>query len=214
MHNKIKELRREFTLARLEREDISHSPFEQFKGWFDQAIEAQLIEPNAMTLATVDTNHVPDARIVLLKALEQELFFFYTNYESSKGRQLESNPYAALVFHWPELERQVRVRGKVSKADKATSEQYFHSRPVESQLGAWSSAQSSVIAGREVIELNFLTNMARFAEQENVPLPEFWGGYQLDAFEMEFWQGRENRLHDRFRYRLLDGGWQVDRLSP
>lgn len=198
----------------LRRTDLDSNPIRQFANWFTAAIEAGIRDVNAMSLATADRNARPSVRIVLLKSFDQEGFVFFTNYESTKGRQLEANPYAALGFYWIELDRQIRINGKVEKTSRQESQAYFHSRPLGSQLGAWASRQSEVIDARRVLDARMAEMTERF-RNKRVPLPAHWGGYRLKPEIMEFWQGRQNRLHDRFRYtRLANGSWQIDRLAP
>jgi pyridoxamine 5'-phosphate oxidase len=207
-------LRLEYTRAGLVEGDMAASPIAQFERWFQEALGAELAEVNAATLATAGADGEPDGRIVLLKGFDDRGFVFYTNYESAKARALASNPRAALVFFWRELERQVRIRGVAVKVAREESEAYFRSRPLGSQLGAWASEQSEVIASRAVIEARFTEVMARFAGAD-VPLPPFWGGYRVEPQSIEFWQGRPSRLHDRLRYtRILEGAWKLERLSP
>ena len=208
----IAALRREYEKSGLNERGVSTDPFEQFNAWFVDAAAAALREPNAMTLATVDETGAPDARIVLLKGLDETGLLFYTNYESAKGRQLARDPRASLIFFWSELERQVRVKGSVEKIPASVSETYFRSRPRDSQIGAWASTQSGIVDSREHIERMFAEMRARFPEA--VPLPPHWGGYRLVPHEFEFWQGRKNRLHDRIRYRLVNKVWIIERLSP
>lgn len=198
----------------LRRTDLDSNPIRQFANWFTAAIEAGIRDVNAMSLATADRNARPSVRIVLLKSFDQEGFVFFTNYESTKGRQLEANPYAALGFYWIELDRQIRINGKVEKTSRQESRAYFHSRPLGSQLGAWASRQSEVIDARRVLDARMAEMTERF-RNKRVQLPPHWGGYRLKPEIMEFWQGRQNRLHDRFRYtRLTNGSWQIDRLAP
>ena len=210
----IAHLRREYARARLDEHDVSHDPIVEFARWFAQAQEAQLPESNAMTLATATTDGAPSARIVLLKAFDERGFVFFTDYRSRKGAELEANPRAALVFYWGELERQVRISGEVTLTSVEESERYFRSRPLGSRLGAWASHQSQVIAGRAALEKDLQEMGARYADGD-VPLPPHWGGYRVVPDEIEFWQGRENRLHDRILY-VLEGSrsWRVERLSP
>jgi pyridoxamine 5'-phosphate oxidase len=214
MNSAIADLRKDYALQSLNEADVDPNPFKQFQFWFDQAVAAQLPEPNAMTLATATCNAVPDARVVLLKGFDERGFVLYTNYESRKGQELAENPQATLVFWWAELERQVRISGAVEKVSAAESDEYFHSRPIGSQLGAWTSNQSQVISDRSVLEHRLQELTDQYQGQE-IPRPPHWGGYRVIPREIEFWQGRKSRLHDRLRYRKLEaGGWQIDRLSP
>jgi len=194
--------------------DLAPDPIEQFARWFAAAVEAGLNEPNAMTLATAAPDGTPSARMVLLKSFDAQGFVFYTNYDSQKGRELTANPRAALVFYWPALHRQVRVAGEVSPVSRGESENYFRSRPVGARLSALASRQSRVIPSRESLEQH-VTELAAQYPDENIPLPDDWGGYRLAPHTLEFWQGRPNRLHDRLRYtRQPLGAWVVERLSP
>lgn len=214
MDSQIADLRQNYTLAGLSEADVDSDPIKQFGAWFQQALDGDLIEPNAMTLATATADGKPTARIVLLKGVDERGFVFYTNYESQKGQQLIANPYAALVFLWDKLERQVRIEGEVIKLDIKESEAYFHSRPKASQLGAWASAQSQVIPNREVLEQK-LEDLKFEYKDKTVPIPEHWGGFRVIPNRIEFWQGRPSRLHDRLVYDLQDdSSWQVKRLSP
>src|SRR5947208_2162831 len=198
----------------LRRSDLDHDPIKQFANWFTAAIETGIRDVNAMSLATAGPDARPSVRIVLLKSFDQDGFVFFTNYESQKGQQVETNPYAALGFYWIELDRQIRISGKVEKTSREESQAYFRSRPVGSQLGAWASRQSEIIDGRRVLGARMAEMTERF-RNKRIPLPPHRGGYRLKPEIMEFWQGRPNRLHDRFRYtRLADGSWQIDRLAP
>lgn len=228
--------RREYQASTLDRGSLLADPMAQFRGWFDEAstpggsrfrrfgiglykafqqlLGASLLDANAMVLATVDGEGRPSARTVLLKGIGERGFTFFTNYESRKGRELEGNPNAALVFYWPELERQICIAGRVTRLSQEESEAYFHSRPRESQIGAWASVQSSVLPSRKELEAAVERFRSKYAGQ-TIPVPPFWGGYLLTPNRMEFWQGRANRLHDRFEFqRNADGSWAMNRLSP
>jgi pyridoxamine 5'-phosphate oxidase len=209
----LSDLRKDYVSSGLSEASLDPNPFQQFSRWFQQALDAALPEPNAMTLATATREGKASARIVLLKSFDEQGFVFYTNYESQKGKELVENPYAALVFHWIELERQVCAAGRVSRVSREESESYFHSRPVGSQLGAWASRQSQVISGREILE-DRLKQLEKDYRDKLIPLPSDWGGFRLAPEMIEFWQGRPNRLHDRLRYRLLDRRWVIERLAP
>jgi pyridoxamine 5'-phosphate oxidase len=214
MDTSVADLRKDYTLQGLSEADAEPNPFKQFQIWFDQALAAQLPEPNAMTLATATPDGKPSARMVLLKNFDQRSFVFYTNYKSHKGQELADNPQAALVFWWAELERQVRIEGRVEKVSDHESDEYFHSRPLNSRLGAWVSEQSQVIKSREVLELR-LQELKTEYENQDVPRPPHWGGFRVIPTIIEFWQGRPSRLHDRLNYcRLDDGSWYIERLSP
>ena len=206
-------LRKEYTRAGLAESDANPDPIAQFRRWFDDALAAGLREPNAMILATATPDGRPSARVVLLKGFDERGFVFYTNYEGRKGEELEENPYCALVFYWAELERQVRVEGRVSRVPKRESDEYFGSRPRGSRLGAWASEQSRPVGGREVLEERLRALEAEYDARE-VPRPPFWGGSRVEPEVIEFWQGRENRLHDRLVYRRSGGGWGRERLQP
>lgn len=209
----LADLRREYRLARLDVEDVNPDPMVEFGKWLHQAIDASLVEPYAMTLATASADGVPSARMVLLRGHDENGFTFYTDYRSRKGRELAENPRAALVFYWGELERQVRITGSVRRVSQEESEAYFRTRPVGSRVGAWASHQSTVLESREILEGRWSELSAQFGD--DVPLPEHWGGFRLVPTEVEFWQGRESRLHDRIRYKRLGGGkWVVERLAP
>jgi pyridoxamine 5'-phosphate oxidase len=210
----LDDLRREYTQRGLREEDLAPDPISQFRLWFDEVAQADVREPNAMTLATATPDGRPSARMVLLKGVDTRGFAFYTNYESRKGAELSANPYAALVFFWVQLERQVRVEGGVERLSAEESDAYFASRPAGSQLGAWASQQSAALPGRGPLEARYEELRARYAGQE-IPRPPFWGGFRVVPEMVEFWQGRENRLHDRLRYRReSDGSWVIERLSP
>lgn len=197
----------------LDESDVDPNPFRQFGRWIKQAEEAVPILPNAMTLATATRDGVPSARVVLLKDFDETGFVFYTNYESSKGLELDQNPVAALCFYWSELGRQVRITGSITKTSREESEAYFHTRPIDSQLGAWASNQSEVIGGRVVLE-QAMDEMVKKYDGKRIPLPPYWGGYRVAPFIFEFWQNRPSRLHDRIRYRLGEGRWIIERLAP
>jgi pyridoxamine 5'-phosphate oxidase len=209
----VADLRKEYTRAGLAESDVVAEPVEQFRRWFDEAIRADLHEPNAFVLATATRDGRPSARVVLLKGFDERGFVFYTNYEGRKGRELEENPRAAMLFYWGELERQVRIEGTVSRTSKEESDAYYASRPRGSRLGAWASEQSRLVESREVLEGRIGDLEAEYEGRE-VPRPAFWGGYRVEPEAMEFWQGRENRLHDRIVYRPEDGRWKVERLQP
>ena len=206
-------VRRDYALASLAERDADPDPIRQFERWFADAVSAQVPEPNAMTLSTSTRDGVPSARIVLLKGVDADGFVFYTDYRSRKGAELAENPLAALTFLWKEIERQVRITGAVARVSTQESEAYFRTRPPGSRLGAWASHQSSVIANREQLDARLREVTERFADGE-VPLPPHWGGFRISPDEIEFWQGRPDRLHDRLLYRRGERGWEISRLSP
>jgi pyridoxamine 5'-phosphate oxidase len=206
-------LRRTYALSSLDEGAVDADPIQQFERWFADAVTAEALEPNAMTLATASRDGVPSGRIVLLKGVDARGFVFFTDFRSRKGAELTENPLAALVFLWKEIERQVRVTGAVARVSDADAEAYFRSRPVGSRLGAWASHQSAVIADRRVLEDRLRDVTARFADGD-VPLPSHWGGFRVVPDEVEFWQGRPDRLHDRLLYQRAEAGWTVARLSP
>jgi pyridoxamine 5'-phosphate oxidase len=209
-------MRQNYKQESLTEHDVSIDPFIQFRNWFTEAIDGQIMEPNAMTLATATSSGRPSARIVLLKSFDHQGFVFFTNYESHKANQLAENPHAALLFCWLELERQIRLEGRVEKIDAAESLEYFQSRPKESQIGAWASPQSRIIPDRAFIEQKVQALQNQHLEDKKLPLPPFWGGYRLIPDRFEFWQGRESRLHDRIVYQQESGKqeWQIVRLGP
>ena len=210
----LAKLRSEYSAPGLRRAELHSDPLQQFSAWFAAALAAEIRDVNAMSLATATRDGKPSVRIVLLKGFDESGFSFFTNYDSGKARDLEANPFAEMVFYWPQLERQVRISGKVERTSREDSAAYFHSRPLGSQLGAWVSKQSEVIDARKVLDARMNEMTERF-ENGEIPLPPHWGGYRLKPDKFEFWQGRPNRLHDRFRYsRKADGTWLIDRLAP
>lgn len=211
----LADLRKEYRLRGLAEADVERDPLRQFQRWFDEALAAALPEPNAMTLATVSAQGKPSARMVLLKGFDAAGFVFFSNYESRKGGELAARPEAALVFYWAELERQVRIEGRVERTTAEESDAYFHSRPVGSQIGAIASHQSSVLANRQELEARSAA-LDEAYQGQTVPRPAFWGGYRVVPEVYEFWQGRPSRLHDRLRYRRAsgEGAWIIERLSP
>ena len=211
--NNIADIRKDYKLQTLLETDVAADPIEQFDKWWDEAVKSEITEVNAMTLATATADGIPAARIVLLKGYDKNGFVFFTNYQSHKGKAMEQNANVCLVFFWAALERQIRITGTVEKISAAESDAYFTSRPVGSRIGAWASPQSTVIANRQVIE----DSSAKFEQQftdGNIPRPPHWGGYVVKPVQIEFWQGRPSRLHDRIQYSLHKGSWSIERLAP
>jgi pyridoxamine 5'-phosphate oxidase len=213
VNGEIAALREEYTAHGLRRSDLNPDPFKQFGTWFTAAVEADIRDVNAMTLATVSPQGQPTGRVVLLKGYGHDGFVFYTNYHSEKGQHLEHNPRAGLIILWKELERQIRIEGLVEKISREDSTRYFHSRPTGAQLSVWVSHQSEIIDARRVLEARLGEMQERFQGKE-IPLPSHWGGYRVRPERFEFWQGRPNRLHDRFRYTRGKDSWRIDRLAP
>ncbi len=209
----INTLRHDFSKQTLDKKDVNNNPFVQFEKWIKEAIEAQVNEPNAMTLCTATKEGKPSARIVLLRNFTEDGFIYYTNYTSRKGIEISDNPNCAILFFWPELERQIRIEGEVQKQTSEESDLYFNTRPRESKIGAWTSSQSKVISDREVLNKEFEINSNKYPT-DMIPRPVFWGGYIVKPLTIEFWQGRPNRLHDRILYTKENNNWKIDRLAP
>jgi pyridoxamine 5'-phosphate oxidase len=209
----IQGIRRDYKYKSLDIKDVSINPFSQFEIWFNEILKSELLEPTAFILATSTIKGKPSARALLLKGFDENGYYFYTNYNSRKGRDLKENDQASMLFFWPELERQVRIEGRAVKLNPEKSFEYFKTRPFKSKLGAWASEQSKVIPGRMTIIRKFFEYLLKF-HGRNIPLPPYWGGYRLIPEEFEFWQGRANRLHDRIRYKINGDSWLIERLSP
>lgn len=210
----LAEIRREYTKGALDEKNVDANPFKQFEVWFEEAVQSEITDVTAATLSTANTAGRPSGRIVLLKRFDERGFVFFTNYDSAKAKDIKENPQAALLFYWGALDRQVRVGGKVEKTSVKESFEYFKTRPMESKLGAWASMQSSVVSTRDVLEMAFASMKKKYKNGE-IPLPPFWGGYRIIPDEIEFWQGRPNRLHDRVWYsKNSNGTWKISRLSP
>jgi pyridoxamine 5'-phosphate oxidase len=211
----IQDLREDYSKQSLDESDIVKNPFQQFKIWFEEAMKAEVLEPNAFTLATADLSGQPSARILLLKSFDEAGFVFYTNYNSRKAEQLAANPKAAMTFLWLELQRQVRIEGEVVKVSEETSTAYFKSRPKGSQIGAWASPQSQIIDDRSLLENNVQSLQEEYKDAEALPKPPHWGGYLLKPNFIEFWQGRPSRLHDRIAFQFDESqNWKINRLAP
>lgn len=213
MPTSVADLRREYARARLDEANVSRDAITEFARWFEEAVKAEVQEPNAMTLASVSPDGAPSARIVLLKGFDERGFIFFTDYRSQKGTELQQNPRAALVFYWPELERQVRITGATTLIDREESEAYFRTRPRGSRISAWVSHQSQVIASRKLLE-DRVPELESMYPADDVPLPPYWGGFRVLPATVEFWQGRTSRLHDRIRYIRSGNSWRIERLSP
>jgi len=212
--NGLESIRKDYRLQSLLEKDVDAHPIKQFETWWAHVIQSGIEEPNAMTLATCTPSGKPSARIVLLKAIQNNGFVFFSNYHSRKGKQIEQNPFVSLVFFWKELERQVRIEGEIKKITDEESDEYFSKRPLESRIGAWSSPQSEVITSREILEKNIADYTNKF-DSQNIPRPSHWGGYIVTPTLIEFWQGRSGRLHDRLQYTPGEAGtWKIERLAP
>lgn len=209
----IEKLREEYSQNTLDEKDVDLDPITQFQSWINESLLAKIPEPNAMTLSTVDSSHKPHSRVVLLKGIDKGNFIFYSNYKSDKGKEMDDNPNVALCFLWKELERQVRIEGTVTKLSREESEEYFHARPVQSQIGAIASEQSLEIESRAVLEKRF-DELMNLYSTGHVPMPDYWGGYIVEPTSIEFWQGRRSRLHDRIKYKKSNNSWTIKRLSP
>jgi len=211
--SEINEVRKEYTYSQLEIDNLDTDPIVQFRYWLNDALKANVSEPTAMVLSTVGNDGKPSSRVILLKNLDHDGFTFFSNYESKKGVQIEQNPNASLLFFWPQIERQVRIEGKISKTPRNISDEYFHSRPEGSKIGAWASPQSRIVPSREYLD-SLQKDYILVFKSKILERPENWGGYKLYPHTMEFWQGRENRLHDRFEYKMNSSIWEIHRLAP
>lgn len=214
MNREISDLRQTYVKGTLTLENLKQDPFEQFRIWFSEAQEAEIIEPNAMVLSTVSKEGIPSSRVVLLKEVDDDGLVFYTNYRSQKGREIEDNPNVSVVFLWKKMERQIRVSGRVEKVSRERTNSYYNSRPKESRIGAYVSEQSAIIKDRDILDSRKTEFDAKFADLEQFNAPEHWGGYKILVNQVEFWQGRPSRLHDRLRFTKQGKDWQIDRLAP
>lgn len=210
---KLQDIRKNYSKKSLDTKDVKLNPFQQFEIWFNEILQSDILEPTAFVLATADIKAKPSLRTLLMKGYDDEGFYFYTNYESRKGKEIEENNNASMLFFWPELERQIRIEGKVNKISETESFDYYKTRPFKSKIGAWASNQSTVIESRMTIIKKFFMYLSKF-HSKNIPLPPNWGGYKLIPDYFEFWQGRKNRLHDRISYRSQNKTWMIERLSP
>ena len=210
----LADLRKEYTKDKLDAATVAREPIAQFEKWLSEALNAGITEPTAFTLATVSKSGRPSARIVLLKGVEEGCFLFYTNYQSQKGKELSENPAVALNFFWVDLERQVRIEGIAERVSEEKATAYFQSRPLESQIGAWASPQSAVLADRSILEKRVTEVLKKFTGLDKLPKPKQWGGYSVEPYLIEFWQGRPGRLHDRIVYTKAESGWKISRLAP
>lgn len=210
----IANIRKDYRKAKLDVDSVDKDPVKQFEKWFGEALNSEVMEPNAMNLATVNDQGRPSSRVVLLKGLEKNRFIFYTNFQSRKGKELENNPACALTFFWPELERQVRVEGIASRVEIPLSDVYFKSRPRESQIGAWASPQSAHVENRAILEQRLREIEKKFEGQEVLPRPHQWGGFQVEPLQIEFWQGGPGRMHDRIQFVKIENAWKIYRLAP
>lgn len=210
--NDLEKIRNEYSQKSLRKKDVKQDPLDQFKIWFDEVLQSDIYEPTACTLSTANKSGKPSGRIVLLKGFSKDGFNFFTNYKSRKGKDLVENPFAALTFFWKELERQIRIEGGIVKTDPKVSDDYFKSRPSGSKIGAWASPQSEIIPDRELLEKSENDFFAKFGE--SIPRPDHWGGFTMVPTTIEFWQGRQSRLHDRIQYTSVEANWKIDRLAP